>query len=70
MVEDYYKECYNKIKDDNKHMSELTVMELTGYYLTEYPGNPIDRLIYDMNNNDVPYVLGVRAKLLIEIIVS
>lgn len=70
MVGNYYKECYEKIKDKNKHMSELSVMELTGYYLVEYPGNPIDRLIFDINNNDIPYVLGVRAKLLIEVIVS
>ena len=70
MVGDYYKECYNKIKDEHKHMSELSVMELTGYYLVEFPGNPLDRLFYDMENNDVPYVLGAKAKLLIEVILS
>lgn len=51
-------------------MSEYSVMELTGYYLDEYPNNSIDRLLYDMENNDVPYVLGAKAKLLIEVIVN
>jgi hypothetical protein len=70
VVGDYYKECYRKIKDEHKHMSEYSVMELTGYYLDEYPNNSIDRLLYDMENNDVPYVLGAKAKLLIEVIVN
>lgn len=68
MIGSYYMECYNKIANADKHISDYTVMEMTGYYMTEYPNASMDKLMYDMENSVIPYVTGVKVKLILEVI--
>lgn len=65
MVGDYYKQVYQKV-NSNKELCDFTVMEAVGYYLCNFSGNPVERLMFDISNNDMPYVLGVRVKTLLD----
>lgn len=68
MLGDYYVECYNKVADSKKELCDLTMMEAVGYYLSNFKGNPVERLMFDIENNDLPYVMGARVRTLLEAI--
>lgn len=62
----YIKE-YNVVKGKVK-VVDLNLNQLVGYYLSEYPNDPLGMLNEDLVNFEIPNVLGQQARLIISII--
>ena len=62
----YIKE-YNAVKGKVK-VVDLNLNQLVGYYLSEYPNDPLGMLNEDLVNFEIPNVLGQQARLIISII--
>lgn len=56
--------CYNEVKD-NVPLVDLNAQQMAGYYLCNYPNDPIGMLNEDIHQLDVPYVVGTCAKTII-----
>lgn len=56
--------AYKEVKDTVK-LVDMTAPQIAGYYLENYPNDPIGMLNEDIHQLDVPYVDGSCAKTII-----
>lgn len=55
---------YNKI--EGIELNKMTEVQLIGYYCKNFRLCMVDKLLDDINNRVVPYVLGMRVKSMLE----
>lgn len=62
----YFIDAYERVKDTKTHLSELSTVQLIGYYRSVYPKCAVDKLLDDMTQSKVPNTLGVKALSMLE----
>ena len=63
-----FRQFYEKEKQDGVVLARMSAKAIAGYYLMNYPNDPIRALKVDMWNDTIPHITGETAKLFLEII--
>lgn len=61
---------YKCAKNLDIKLIDMDITSLAGYYLYNYPGDPISALLVDMHDLNVPSTVGQSAKVMITAILS